>query len=1789
MQGANAHALRIAALPLGENKVHCHSAISKRHSAFLVLVAALFGNLPASLAAAPESPVARLDHAAVAAQGKHSALLTVNAFGRYAVTAASSQGVALQMVDRMAGAGPVTGEAGKEDGRLDLFLDRGEHKIVTYASERGSGQVKLEAHAFRELSERPPLLVEHRLERASLGDFEQRSYWLEIKTQRTVALEAAGRNLADLRLWRDGTWLVDAAPQMVQSQARPEQPLSVARLSTELQPGLYLLTAYGGPGQPWTEASDARPFLLRFGIPTLAPVVRQQFTMSEFGVERFVVPASPSHFRLELPSAEAATLQVGDYSPQNPFQAQGPSAAIDKKSLPPVAELDHSSSGERLVTVSMAAGKSFVLQHFEANNTYHFSGSGNYWLSSIHAGPVADSVGASAVLTRSSRYNQEEYVAEQAVEFERNAPWHRRFNLLDELTLFVKLPAAAKIRVIGEGVRARYRFEPFLTSRPRDYQAPPWQTSEHVFDLDRGLYVLSVQPETRGILDLHLLPPGGKPGPALSPVMAAARFPAMQLQYNFNYTLYLNKQPGVASGVVLRALPVDLSSAMPVTQRAGETLTLPVSVPERGTLRALAEDGRALSIALDNGKKGAAIEVEPGQYKLTVPATVSPQAYSIGLEPTRLASNTPLPSLPDTRLAGLPRFPLITPDAPSYLDLKRHSTETYNVRVDKPGLYQFETTGLLHTGGKVRTRINPALFEENENGVGRNFMIQRYLREGDYQLAVSTLGETQGDFGVQLKRTEIIDGGELRGGEVARALLPSGQALAYRFRIARRGHYHLQALGLGHNFDIRLEDSHGWPVFAPIQKGDLTEELEPGSYRVIILPQATEARVLTRLDRMIAAKRYKGHGPHRIALETQAENTWTEPAKGAARQPDQWAFALPAPAQISVALDNEMEASLISAADPAHVVAKVDAKQAWHGNLAAGPYLLQARHSRKNNYVRYTLRISATQLMAGQSRAVTAPVSIPLSVGSDGLIELQSQGSSDVRARLVDAAGETVAQNDDRPGDWNFQIAQRLQPGEYRLQVDPVGAEHVQTTVSMHAPGEIVEPLLALGNDVKIRDAQVHVYPLSLPAERNVLLVGASSSDAVGLALEGESAQGWANLGTTSGKTPYLALQLEPERFKSYRLRAWNADRRSLRMSLRAVAATIAPAPEKLWLQGGLSPLRVDEKLPGLKMALVALSRPGVFRLKGNPARLPWSDSGASTAQSGGSPIIAASGKTLLLVAEADVHGKTDELAAERMRLPSGEQESLRIELMAGQVGSVDMQPHAQGPTLVMAMARTTQPGIAVGEARDPSAMGFVQGEAVAVALPGVNAPVRVWNAASTTASFELDLRQVLLKQAPGHALDFGVGDGAIEGLGAQSLKLPDDATRVRLTLSPMNAAVFVKQGKILSTHWAGAETLQETVTTQADRLWLLNAGTDGAHYSVEVAPGSSETEPALKPGELLERNVSTAGRLRIPVEAGKDGDNRLHVRGNAQALWQENGGRIVGGDDIVLRDSGVLWLQHQPGTLIAWIDAPQVQGRELLGNWLKSLRETQVKPPQTLSLKGKQQVLSLNLERAAMLHLRTSVPVVTQFLVQGQPARTEAHLYGASVNLLAPAGLSHLLLRAVGADSLSGVTTVLSTPVTHLADGTGPEVLLAPGSARLFDFDLKQQATIGIGVRASSDVVQSILYDEHGAVQSQGVVQMPALAPGRYYLSVEIPADSAPVRVQPIVLGLKEPDTRPPYDILRRYVEAKEGSEALIYVPPPPAPPPGADAPQDEEPPPDAGEGGETESEPGQGTEETP
>ena len=104
--------------PFSPREVIPMPARSRRHTG---LLAALLVStaLPVTATEPPAAPTVQPDR--VPAAGRHSAVATTFAFGRYAIAAASKQGVALQLVDRMAGPGDGArhaGRGGRPAGRL---------------------------------------------------------------------------------------------------------------------------------------------------------------------------------------------------------------------------------------------------------------------------------------------------------------------------------------------------------------------------------------------------------------------------------------------------------------------------------------------------------------------------------------------------------------------------------------------------------------------------------------------------------------------------------------------------------------------------------------------------------------------------------------------------------------------------------------------------------------------------------------------------------------------------------------------------------------------------------------------------------------------------------------------------------------------------------------------------------------------------------------------------------------------------------------------------------------------------------------------------------------------------------------------------------------------------------------------------------------------------------------------------------------------------------------------------------------------------------------------------------------------------------------------------------------------------------------------------------------------------------------------------------------------------------------------------------------------------------------
>ena len=1838
---------------------------------------------PAPKTPAPDTPKVTLSAAELPATGEQKTLLTVDRFGRYSLRVENAQGSSVELVDRMAGSLGKAGEAGRESGRLDLFLDRGQYQVRVESAEKGTGKVKVTARSFLERRAGAPVprLVETRLVQESLDDLEQVSYWLEIGARRGVRLEAAGRNLADLRLWRDGSWLEGVEPRCKSIQPVVGQPLLRCRLAAVLEPGLYLLTAYGGIAQPWAAGADDHPFYLRWGEPKLPESGRRRYVISPFGEDHFRLPDNVNFFRLELPEARPVSLATGWLRAGSHYEQETSTSAgaVTKESLPPATqvraqakpgegvtepalpaeeatsapaanseepsaeqeeapaeapaqaeETADSSQGsgdqgaateqpapsegegegepqgetasesatetsetpaeaappsgppawELMATVAGTPGQPYILQHFEQRDSYTFRLSGPYWVSSVHAGAAEDSVDATALVTDQPPVGKQRFLTAAAIRLDSHTPWARRFNFQEELTLFLEIKETGAYQVVASAGGARARIEPFLLYRPKGYAPPDWQGAISNWNLDAGYYVLTLQPQKKGILILTLRP-GGKaaqdlPVPA-QPVQAAVRFAPLTLDPLHGYTAWFNHQPGVTAGMVIRPWPVDLGQPLPVAQKPGEPFEIPFHVSEAGTLRAEPDDGTRLDVAVDGGGWSPQAEVAAGDHKVAVRHDrLNTVTYSLWVEPTTLQATTPLPPLPDAALNAVPKLPVLGTGAPRFFDLERGQQSTWLVQAEKPGLYAVRSTGLLATAGTLRTRTVPALRRDAQNGVGRNFLVQQYLREGDYQVTVAALGKSAGHAGLTLAATQASDGGELRAGMPGHFTLPAGQAVVFHVAVTEAGRYTLRALGLGFKLLCRFEDADGWPLEKPNIPADLDEWLEPGSYRFVLLPQPVDARALVLLEKKPEPLEFAGHGPHKLPLETQVDHVWVEPEgpegliEGAPRPPDLWQFEVPAKVHAAVELTDEMQGRLTRLDASGGEIGSVPPGRAWKGELEPGRYQLAAECSRRNSRVHYKVTVHTEELVTGLERKMTAPGEVQVAVGRESLVELTSIAPVDVRARLLDADGHAVAENDDRPDDWNFLLFQRLAPGRYTLKVEPVGVKTTEVRIAMRSPAEVEKasaplPLrdnLQLGSDVLLR-------PLPVGAKADLLLVAARSKDSLGLSVEASDGKAWRTVGTVIGREAHLEIPLSGKG-ETYRLRLWSLDRHETPVRLSAAAIT-APGLSEKELRSGGHLAAVAGFDPPLAAGVVTLDRPGVFRFAdvGEAARdLRGSGApGSPLAALGvaGGAVLSSPGERFWLVRD----GKgARPVKAERVTVGIGLDAGTQFPVPAGTAVTADLAAGKGdgGPVLALATSPSGQPGVRVGESgedakgTEPAATVMAVGPrtAVSVSLAPRHPVARVWQAGEAEGTQELRLATVRFPAISAEKASWGVLDGRLDGIAARRLDLPAGSRKLRLALGESTVAVLSRGDTVVSTHWQGGAPFEELLDDgAADRLTILHTSQGSDPFTVELLPrDSTEGAQSLASGPPFERSLDRAGILRMVLpEVTRPTASTLHVRGaGVEVILLGRDGSVMRGADVPAGRGGVALVRHGPGLLLAWLGGPDDETASL---WPAGERPSQAKvaPPASVPLSGRFADLTFAGSKPRILHLRTAVPLATLLhRPDGSSDEVEVHAEAGRLDAFLPAGESRLGLRSLAGAQLSGVAEITETPVTSIGEGLGPEVLLPAGGSRWFSFHVERKGPVGVGAHASSDVVEIELYDRGGhrleAKAESGVVRMPELAPGDYLLALSSPAAAAPVKARPAVAGLVLPDTGPPADVIRQYLQEAGAEEAPESVP---------------------------------------
>jgi uncharacterized protein len=1768
---ARAYADRIAALapPAAPSPAATQAAAPAPQPAAPPAAAPAVTLQPAGIPAPPPA-AASLESAQVPSAGAHDVLLRVTAPGRFAIRAESATGTALQLVDMLTGPGERAGLAGKNDGRIDALLDVGTYKLRAFGAKDAAGDTKLSVTPFA--GNGPALLAPgYAPATLALTDLHQQSFWLVVgEGEASTRIEAAGRSLGALKLWRDGR---DLAPLVEQRQGiapLPVHPLSDIVLEGKLPPGSYLVTAYGGPALPWADGATDQPLSLRTGRSDDVRAGGATGSVGPFGSEVFAVAPDATQALLVLPQPAAASLRVRAGTEETDrveiLRTQRPPANL--LALPDKTDV------ERSIELAANPGTAFVLRGTPAPASMPTK-PGEYVFAAAQYAQGGDEAPAGAVLARIRKDGTGDILAAAGVpSVGPNAAWRAKFNLRGRTTLLFRATAPVTLAVQADGPPV----EPVITTLQgavmnatgNGRAATRWAVSPGVYFL-----VLTQKKPAAGILDLTLGPAGvippapeppGPPGPVLS-------LGTQTVDTTSTLRLFTNSVPDSVGGLVARAVPVGIDAGpLVLTLAKGESRALPLHAAHAGTL------------VLRDIAGGAAIDSQPVEddtdTSLTLPTPDRARTFAIAWLPPRAEAKPEPEPAPDLRA--------LRDDAPVFLDLKRDEQASFALDVAQGGLLDVTTLGRLRTEGRIGTSFLPDLDRAKANGVGQNMLIQRYLRAGRYRLDV-TARDSAGHLGVVAAPANLAEGTTLLPGLSVRASLPEGTGVAFPIRIDRDGRYRLDLLGPDRSFTARLEDAEGWPLLPTGNLSTLQQEFSAGTYRLIVQPPATAARAVARLARIETPPPIEGHGPRALPFDAAQAATWREPAsREAPRTPDAWTFDLAGPAKVYVELRGDGMAATLRGADAATPLARllpgVHAQE-----LPAGRYIIEASALGRNDRLDYSLKLRSDELQPGAPRTVylSKPGTQSFALAAPRVVSLTTFGAVPLRATLRAEDGGVVARAVGRTDDWNIAISRLLPAGRYTLDLaalpapakppaeeasqEPNQEQSSSDQSSSDQSGESSDQSQDQQQDQSGGDQGMQ------PAMNDDQSPPDQSSSGQQNADQPAADQGNANAEQADNSNGDEEAPPKEERPHTELTLALPVDLPDAALSADGAAALSgagvhhvplpAATPDALLVAGAEAPaeviLAVETRgadgawrvltqaqgrapllaLPGdgtawrasvwavdggdlpIRLAARAVTQTAqaIGEVHLTPLDLPGLTAlpGAASLDDPGAGLLSVTGNG---VRAASAPGVPSEPPSGRLVVAR----STKVWLLArGDHLDVAAVAAPQDQTLALTVpegaravlplpARTPGHVCAAVAASGLGQPGLDSGRGMGVA-PGTtfalcgDAPMTAWNAGGADA-LRLTLRGYNLPLAEVQPVDLAYV-ATLPPRTAQPVRLPAGSKRLEASLP---AGVALVAGPV--TAWAGDAPLTRSLDGAWTEALLLNTTDNPAPVALTAVPAPEA--PPLAPGAVLRRFFGAAGSFALPL-AAKPGQH-LHVAGDASATVLRGDGQVRSGADLSLDGPASAVVTHGPGALALWLEGDGVSP------WPKAdARDTTL--PARVTLSGEAMALRVTPPGPALLRLRTTAPAI--LALGDAPPR----LFGQGVTLDRPvSGETVLRLLSPSDGPLSGTLDLAATPIAEIAEGVGAPVAVAPGGSAVFAFRVTAEGPVGLGVRADPDRVAARLLDASGQEIDHGVTLLRTLKPGRYLLEASVPPDAPTTVLRPAVLGTAPHPTPPPPDLVR-------------------------------------------------------
>ena len=1687
----------------------------------------------------------RLEQTEFDAHGLNETLLHISVPGRYSLQAQSDQGTEIEIVDRMAGPFAAAGNVGEQDGRLDLLLDKGTYKIRLRSHEEGVGTLKIAVHPFVEIGSSDKLLSldAYRIESGSLKDLQQQSFWLHLKKRRILRLEAIGRNLKDCRLWRDGVWLEDIKPNFSTYEPVNGQPMHYAEFYHDLNPGVYRLTFYGGAALAWADGPGAHPFSLRMGYRRLGASGKQIITLSPFGRDAYGAPAKTDFFQISRADKKATTLSVKRWEDKTSRHGGRIQASITKESRNPWAVVrTRENMGTKWVSVWGIPGDRVVLTYFLDDRKFSIKG-GNYWISSLHSAEGQDAIDVTGII---SHPKQETPVEVQALPVGLNAPLVTgKFNLLGETNLFLKLEDAGTY-VIEEdeasGGRGRYRIEPFIVRPPRNYRSPPFQSPGEALELTRGFYRLTMRPNSKGILSFILRQRSADPSVLQTdspPRKESLLLPNVTLPHPREpYTLQLNRRHSVNTGIIIRSLPMGLSDPLPVTLNPGQSVPVYMNVGERSIL-VIERDKEAPFLLSTDTARWPAVTADTilptGLYQFDLKNSgTETTLFTLKTIPAEPPSELTLRELKN-RVEKPKPFPLLTEQQPLYVNFKRKQKQHFTLIVEEPSLYRLETSGRLATQLTVRTALITQLFTAKQNGVGRNALVQQYLRPGVYQITVQTQGQSRGRAGIHLRRTPLhLEEGPTVGA-VKKAHLKPDVALRYTLTIDEPGQYHLQTLSLDKYFTYRLEDKGEWPLTVPERGGVVLQHFEPGVYHYYSLPLPVESTRITALTQIAEKQERVGKGPHPIPFNETIKMMWREEE---GRPADIFTREITAPVDVTINLSGGMEG--VIRPDP---IGTGDGRvitggSAWKDTLQPGQYEIAVKSVTENNLLPYTLRMGTSQLIPGLRQPVSLPADLTVRLGEPGIVDLFSFGPTDVKASLWDETGtRLLAQNDDMPNDWNFRISQRLAAGRYLLKLVPVGRTYDIVHVFMKFREQRVLPERGFPPFTMEENLEEKVLAIPFRVDNTSSLVGVTVNafqlptgngmGELGVALlKGAHTLYEGKVNDTETSTFYIPLQAET----SYQILLWGLDDFKGEVTLDVVPVTLKPVS----VLRGQTELLWPPYAEPIALELTDADQSSYWAHESTGALLQFS----STLERPfevvmDAPVVMNDGRGWLILSPYE---KTQHLTLEPFALATGTVKTVEL----GQLPfAFDLENETDGPLLLEVVSIGGQIGAMTYTSESPlgskfhwHGMGIVPSK-TAAAVPGKGKyRAKIWQTHETTETEKVHLSTLTFRMEErtefGQVLSY---EGPLQPGSAKTFVL-DKSRRTYELLLTGGLVAFVWDGEHTPVLVAARSNTQESITVSGGELFIVNRGNEAGLFRVERKRKPVEAVQEFDSKQGFEGVFAEAGTVSLLIEEVKD-QKELFVTGDAVRS------RLLGNDGIIRegkrfqahRARGILELSYGPGYVKIWEANPQEKDLAFMG---KRPRRVKGLSEELVTLANRSQRWMFGLERPAYIIANADGPGVTALLADQKVLTTSI---GSSNKGPDPIGISatrdrqlryflppgdyQLWTRPLEGTTQTGNIRLLKVFPKRLDTVSDSPRLIRPGEIQAFMFSVTVKGKVGVGIRTESDELDAKLFDSQFKLLASSPVMIQELELGEYLLTVEtIPQAPAPIQYTPVVLG---------------------------------------------------------------------